>query len=106
MIGSWKLNEEDVKVIKDLLKLGMTHQSIGDMFGVSREHITAIKQGRRWNTDNHSFTMKKSNDYRQFTDVQERLDDYVFEVDEPRKVETILIKYSDGTKDLFKSVNG
>ena len=77
MIGAWKINEDDVKVIKDLLQLGKTHQSIADMFGVSREHITKINQGHRWNDENRSFEMKeisgpkRSNDYRQFTDQPE-----------------------------------
>ena len=59
MIGAHKLNEEDVKVIKDLLQLGKTHQSIADMFGVSREHITKINKGERWNDDKKSFVMKE-----------------------------------------------
>lgn len=92
MIGAWKLNPDDVKVIKDLLELGKTHQSIGDMFGVSREHITKIANGQRWNEETNSFIMKdeiekmkdeikkeitelpglitepkRSNDFRQFT---------------------------------------
>lgn len=74
MIGAHKLNEDDVKVIKDLIQMGKTHQSIGDMFGVSREHIWKIANGERWNDKQRSFTMKdnkpvRSNDYRQFTDL-------------------------------------
>lgn len=65
MVGAYKLNWDDVKVIKDLLGMGKTHQSIADLFGVSREHITAIKNGTRWNPERHSFEMK-SNDYRDF----------------------------------------
>lgn len=69
-IGAWKLNEEKVGIIKDLLNTGdFTHQQIADLFGVSREHITKINQGQRWNDDNKSFRMKTSNDYRQFTDT-------------------------------------
>ena len=59
MIGSSKLNREDVKVIRELLTLGKTHQSIGDMFGVSKEHITAIANNRRWNDQTRSFIMKE-----------------------------------------------
>lgn len=72
MIGSWKLNKESVEVIKDLLELGMTHQSISQMFNVSREHITKIANGQRWNKEQRSFIMKddmepvRSNDYRDF----------------------------------------
>ena len=78
MIGAWKLNEDDVKIIKDLLKQGKTHQSIADLFGVSREHITKINQGHRWNETERSFEMKeqrqgpkRSNDFREFTDTPE-----------------------------------
>jgi len=73
MIGASRLNEDDVKIIKDLLKQGKTHQSIADLFGVSREHITKIKGGKRWNEEIRSFEMKdktqgpkRSNDYRDF----------------------------------------
>jgi hypothetical protein len=59
MIGCSKLNKDDVKVIRELLSLGKTHQSIGDMFGVSREHITSIANNRRWNDERRSFIMKE-----------------------------------------------
>lgn len=74
MVGAWKLNEDDVKIIKDLLEIGKTHTDIAKMFNVSREHITKIANGQRWNKENHSFTMKDelekpktSNDYREFS---------------------------------------
>jgi len=70
MVGASKLNWDDVRVIKDLLEMGKTHQSIADMFGVSRELISSIKSGKRWNKEQHSFIMKdeqiKSNDFRDF----------------------------------------
>lgn len=73
MVGAYKLNWDDVKVIKDLLKMGKTHQSIADLFGVSRELITKINKGQRWDKEKHSFIMKdemdkpkRSNDYRDF----------------------------------------
>lgn len=71
MVGAYKLNWDDVRIIKDLLEQGKTHQSIADLFGVSREHITKIKMGQRWDGDKHSFLMKKelqkrSNDFRDF----------------------------------------
>ena len=75
MIGATKLTHDDVDLIRDLLTQGKTHQSIGDMFGVSREHITAISKGRRWNKEKRSFLMKeeiKSNDFREFTEPQQR----------------------------------
>ncbi len=74
MIGAHKLNEDDIKIIKDLLDLGKTHQSISNIFDVSREHITKIANGQRWNDKQRSFIMKdnkpvRSNDYREFTDL-------------------------------------
>lgn len=69
MVGAYKLNWDDVGIIKDLLKQGKTHQSIADLFGVSRELITKINMGQRWNDDRNSFIMKeriRSNDYRDF----------------------------------------
>ena len=83
MTGASKLDQDKVDTIKDLLEMGtFTHQKIADLFGVSRELITAIKNGRRWNPDNWGFVMKEetetkpketqlkpktSNDFREFT---------------------------------------
>jgi len=65
-VGASKLNEEKAEIIKNLLKMGdHTHQQIADLFGVSREMITSINNGRRWNDDIKSFVMK-SNDLRDF----------------------------------------
>ena len=58
MIGASKLTQDDVDIIRDLLKMGKTHQSIANLFGVSREHITKIHKGHRWNKPQHSFIMK------------------------------------------------
>ena len=72
MIGASKLTEDDVRIIKDLLELGKKHTDISKMFNVSREHITKIANGQRWNKERHSFIMKdqiKSNDYRDFGDA-------------------------------------
>lgn len=80
MIGTHhKLTTERAEVIKALLKAGEhTHQQIADLamdiWGVkiSRELVTSINKGRRWNPDIRSFEMKKdqpkrSNDFRQYT---------------------------------------
>ena len=86
MIGNHgKLTEERAEVIKALLNAGEhTHQQIAnlvmDIWGVSisREMITKINLGMRWNEERRSFKMKKkeysgpqgsikSNDFRQFT---------------------------------------
>ena len=84
MIGAYKLTEQDSVLIKELLKKGtFTHQKIADLFGVSREMVTAINSGRRWNPDKWSFKMKNKsiqsedtseavktgNDFREFNDL-------------------------------------
>jgi hypothetical protein len=44
-----KLDEHQVKAIKVLLNTGtMTHKQIGNVFGMSREQITKISNGKRW----------------------------------------------------------
>lgn len=45
-----KLDKQDVKTIKDLLEnTTLYDREIAEMFGVSRGHITKIKNGKRWN---------------------------------------------------------
>ena len=70
--GAWKLNEDDVRVIKDLIQIGKSHQSIGDMFNVSREHIWKIANNQRWSEINNETIMEekpiRSNDLRDFGD--------------------------------------
>lgn len=69
MIGAYKLTEEKVSIIKDLINTGeFTHQQIADIFNVSRPHINKIANGKRWNEDNRSFKMKTANDFREFND--------------------------------------
>jgi DNA invertase Pin-like site-specific DNA recombinase len=86
-IGAYKLTEEKAQIIKQLLETGdYTHQQIGDFFGVSREHITKINQGQRWNEEIRQYELKRSNDFRQFTDPK------------PRKNYGIKITLPDGTK--------
>lgn len=47
--GNSKLKEVDVVEIKKLLKIGvMTHKEISEMYGVTRNVITRIKSGTRW----------------------------------------------------------
>lgn len=82
MIGAYKLTEERAEVIKALLKGGEhTHQQIADLaqdlwgISISRELVTSINKGRRWNDDIRSFEMrdgemvkkpKTGNDFREF----------------------------------------
>lgn len=92
-IGAWKLNEEKVVIIKDLLNTGdYTHQQIADLFGVSREHITKINQGQRWNDDIKSFRMKTGNDFREFTPKNNNVRRTEMEI------QSIIIKLKDGTE--------
>jgi len=44
-----KLDKNEVKAIRELLeKNTYTHNEIANMFGVSRGHITKIKNKKRW----------------------------------------------------------
>jgi len=44
-----KLDKNEVRIIKELLeKNSYTHNEIANMFGVSRGHITKIKNKKRW----------------------------------------------------------
>ena len=59
MIGAWKLTEEQVEEIKTLfLTTTLNNTQISKMYDVSRTHISRIRSGHRWNTDNRSFMMK------------------------------------------------
>lgn len=44
-----KLTEDEVSEIKKMLKLGEnTHQQISEIYGVSRQTVTYINNGKRW----------------------------------------------------------
>jgi len=59
VIGAHKLTQEMVLEIKELfLTTKYSDGKIGKMYGVSREHINKIRNGRRWNEDTRSFIMK------------------------------------------------
>ena len=93
-IGASKLNEEKVGIIRDLLNAGdFTHQQIADLFEVSREMITHIKNGRRWNDDIKSFVMK-SNDLRDFGDPLMNSNN--------NGIESITITYKDGREMVLR----
>ena len=60
MIGAHKLTQEMVLEIKELfLTTKYSDGKIGKMYGVSREHINKIRNGRRWNDETRSFIMKE-----------------------------------------------
>jgi DNA invertase Pin-like site-specific DNA recombinase len=51
-MGKVKLDYESVKLIKELCEMGTLYdREIAKMFGVSRKHINAIKNKKRWNYD-------------------------------------------------------
>jgi transcriptional regulator with XRE-family HTH domain len=59
-IGATKLNEDQVKRIKTLFeKTKLTDTDIAEMFGVSREHINLIRNGRRWNWETKTSLSRK-----------------------------------------------
>ena len=44
-----KLDKNEVRIIKELLQKNIcTHNEIANMFGVTRGHITKIKNKKRW----------------------------------------------------------
>lgn len=43
-----KLSEEDIPVIRDLARQGMSRRKIGEMYGVSNTAITLIVNGTNW----------------------------------------------------------
>jgi len=59
MIGATKLNEKQVAEIKELFQTtNLTDTEIGAIFNVSRPHIWAIRNGKRWNSDIKTFYTK------------------------------------------------
>jgi hypothetical protein len=43
-----KLNENDVRVIRELRALGVSGQALAEQFGVVREHIYKVAKGEKW----------------------------------------------------------
>ena len=61
MIGAYKLTEEDVKEMKHLFNTTqLTNKEIAKLYDVSSQHICRIRNGKRWNDEIRSFTMKYS----------------------------------------------
>lgn len=45
-----KLDKSDVEIIKYLLEnTNIYHRQIAEMFGITRGHVTKIKNNKRWN---------------------------------------------------------
>jgi hypothetical protein len=63
MIGAYKLNESKVGEIKNLFNTtDLSNGQIAKLYGVSTEHIRAIRRGKRWNDHARSFYMKETLD--------------------------------------------
>ena len=73
MIGSSKIDEttNDLQRLQDLFDMGLTNSEIARIYrtnsgdSISRIHVSSIRRGKRWNSDNRSFLMKhelESND--------------------------------------------
>ena len=61
MIGAYKLTEEDVIEMKHLFNTThLSDREIAKLYNVSRQHISRIRNGKRWNDEIRSFTMKDS----------------------------------------------
>jgi hypothetical protein len=65
MTGASKLVLDDVMEIRELIKQGFNDSQIASTFvpkskkKISREHVSSIRTGKRWNPDNHSFLVKE-----------------------------------------------
>ncbi len=46
--GRAKLNESDVRAIRERLKTGQKHIDIAEIFNVSKETISSISSNRNW----------------------------------------------------------
>lgn len=66
MIGASKIDRhtDDLDRLNEMFKMGLNNSEISRIFRtnkgetLSRIHISHIRRGKRWNTDNHSFMMK------------------------------------------------
>lgn len=65
MVGAHKFNWNDAEKVRELLNQGISQSQIARDYisengcKVSRELITQIANGKRWNMDTHSFVMKE-----------------------------------------------
>ena len=88
MVGTNKLDEKKVQIIRDLLNTGeFSHKQIGDLFNVSRSTITSINTNRRWNEELRSFVMKEGKVYREMLNKQDHV-----------TINRILIELSNGER--------
>ena len=66
MIGAGKINDttNDLERLQALFDLGLNNTEISKIYrtnsgeSISRIHISSIRRGKRWNSDNRSFLMK------------------------------------------------
>jgi hypothetical protein len=73
VIGASKLTEQQVQEIKRLFATTMLCDGdIAEMYGVSREFINLIRNGKRWNDEERSFVMK--DDIKRYTNTTTIID--------------------------------
>jgi hypothetical protein len=65
MIGASKLNLNDVERLRQMYEQGLNNSQIAREFRsesgqtITREHVSKIRHGKRWNFTNHSYLMKE-----------------------------------------------
>jgi len=65
MIGASKLNLTEVERLRQLFDQGLNNSQIAREFKtlkgdtISREHVSQIRRGKRWNLTQHSYLMKE-----------------------------------------------
>ena len=65
MTGAHKLTLEDVEQLRELFREGHSNSRIAREFvsstgqKITREHISKIRSGKRWNLNKHSFIVKE-----------------------------------------------
>jgi vacuolar-type H+-ATPase catalytic subunit A/Vma1 len=65
MIGAHKLNINEVERLREMFNQGLNNSQIARQFKtlegktISREHVSQIRRGKRWNFTKHSYLMKE-----------------------------------------------
>lgn len=81
MIGASKIDRhtDDLDRLNEMFEMGLNNCEIQRTYRtskgeqLSRIHISAIRNGKRWNTNNHSFVMKDDKDMSIATVINETL---------------------------------
>lgn len=56
-VGTAKLTEEKVFYIRELIKIGVTHEKLAEIFNISRPTITLISNNKIWKLTNEELTI-------------------------------------------------